>query len=272
MSSFYQESFSKLSVKKDDTILWLELDNPESSNAITLEVVESLTRVLSYADFDPEIRVIILAGKGKVFCSGGDVKAMVKKEEMFAGDSNELRMRYMHGIQKIPKCIEDMSTPIIAMIDGAAVGAGCDIAMMCDLRVGSEKAKFGETFAKVGLVPGDGGSYFLQRVVGYSKAMQMTLLADFKEGKDAYEFGLMNFFVSSTELEAKTREIAQKIAQNAPIAVQMSKKNMKMAYENSMNSVLDYAAALQGIAQRSQDHFRALESFQTKTPPQFKGN
>jgi enoyl-CoA hydratase/carnithine racemase len=84
VSSFYQESFSKLSVKKDDTILWLGLDNPESSNAITLEVVESLTRVLSYADFDPEIRVIILAGKGKVFCSGGDVKAMVKKEEMFA--------------------------------------------------------------------------------------------------------------------------------------------------------------------------------------------
>lgn len=252
--------------------MWVELNNPDSSNAITLEVVDSLTRVLSYADFDPEIRVIILAAQGKVFCSGGDIKSMIKKEEMFAGDSNELRMRYMHGIQKIPKCIEDMSTPVIAMVDGAAVGAGCDLAMMCDLRIGSEKARFGETFAKVGLIPGDGGSYFLQRVVGYSKAMQMTLLADFMEGRAAYEFGLLNFFADSEVLRNRTREIALKIAQNAPIAVQMSKKNMKMAYENSMNSVLDYAAALQGIAQRTQDHFRALESIQTKKPAEFKGN
>lgn len=272
MKSFYQQEFPKLRVEKDEHLLWVDLNNPESSNAINLEVVDSLVRVLTHADFDPEIRVIILGGVGKVFCSGGDIKAMLNKEEMFAGDSNELRMRYMHGIQKIPKCIEDLSTPILAMVDGAAVGAGCDLAMMCDLRVGSEKAKFGETFAKVGLVPGDGGSYFLQRVLGYSKAMRMTLTAEIIEGPAALDFGLMNFFVPSSELKNKTREIANKIAQNAPIAVQMTKKNMKMAYENSLNSVLDYAAALQGISQRTQDHFRALEAFQTKQEPKFKGD
>lgn len=272
MESFYKNKFAKLNLEREGHLLWIEIDNPATSNAINMEVVHSLTSVLQYADFDPEVRVIILSGAGRAFSAGGDIHAMLAKQEMFAGDSNELRMRYIHGIQKIPKCLEDMSTPVIAMVDGAAVGAGCDLAMMCDLRVGSEKAKFGETFAKIGLIPGDGGSYFLQRVVGYAKAMQMTLMAELIEGEEALKFGLVNFFFSSAEIKEKTRGIAQRIASQAPIAVQMSKKSLKMAYESSMSNVLDYAAALQGIAQRTQDHSRGIEAFVSKKAPEFKGN
>lgn len=141
---FYTQSFEQLKVQKRNSQLWVSMDNPDASNAITYEMTESLIKVLKYADFDPEIRVIVLTGEGKNFCSGGDVKAMESKTGMFAGEPNELRMRYMHGIQQIPKCIEDLSTPLIAMVQGAAVGAGCDLAMMCDIRVGCLNSKFGK--------------------------------------------------------------------------------------------------------------------------------
>lgn len=252
--------------------LWLKLDNPEQSNAISLPMIDSLTEILKQADFDPKIRVIVITGEGKNFCAGGDIKAMKEKSGMFAGESNELRMRYMHGIQEIPKAIEELSKPLIAMVNGAAVGAGCDLAMMADLRVGSEKSKFAETFTKLGLVPGDGGTFFLQRVIGYSKAMQMFMTGDLWEGEKAKDFGLLNYLHPESELESKTEELAEKIAQNAPVAIQMTKKAMKISYRQDLLGTLDILAAYQGIAQRTQDHFEALQAFEQKKPADFKGS
>lgn len=247
------------------------MNNPEQSNAITLEMVDSFCKVLKYADFDPGIRVIIVTGEGKNFCSGGDVKAMQDKTGMFQGESNELRMRYIHGIQQIPKTIEDLSTPIIAMVNGAAIGAGCDLAMMCDLRIGTSTTKFGETFTKIGLVPGDGGTFFVQRVVGYAKAMEMTLTGDLYEGQKAKDFGLMNFLVDDFQLTAETEKLAVRIANNAPVAQQMAKKAMKVSYLHDLQTSLDLLAAFQGITQRTQDHFEALEAVKAKRTPEFKG-
>lgn len=269
--SFYSQNFTHLKASLQSHILWVTLNNPEQSNAISLEMVDSLTRVLKYADFDPAVRVIILKGEGDVFCAGGDVKAMQNKAGMFAGESNELRMRYMHGIQQIPKCIEELSKPLIAMVNGAAIGAGCDLAMMCDLRVGSERSKFGETFVKLGLVPGDGGTFFLQRVVGYSRAMQMSLTGDLVAGEEALRWGLLNTLTSVDSLQEEVEKLAMKIAQNAPVAVQMTKKAMKTAYMNDLQTVLDLSAAYQGITQRTQDHFVALEAMRTKQKPEFTG-
>jgi enoyl-CoA hydratase/carnithine racemase len=234
-------------------------------------MVESLCKVLKHADFDSKIRVLIITGEGKNFCSGGDVNAMSGKTGMFQGESNELRMRYMHGIQQIPKTIEDLSTPIIAMVNGAAIGAGCDLAMMCDLRVGTPTTKFGETFTKIGLVPGDGGTFFLQRIVGYSKAMEMTLTGDIYEGQRAKDFGLMNFLVDDTQLSLETEKLAEKIANNAPVAQQMAKKAMKISYLCDLQTSLDILAGFQGIAQRTQDHFEALDAVKGKRPPRFQG-
>ncbi|KHD88351.1 MAG: 3-hxdroxyacyl-CoA dehydrogenase [Bdellovibrio sp. ArHS] len=268
---FYLQKFTHLKVSLSGAVLWLRLDNVEQSNAISLEMVDSLTRVLRYADFDSGVRVIVIQGEGPSFCAGGDVKAMQNKTGMFAGESNELRMRYIHGIQQIPKCIEELSTPLIAMVNGPAIGAGCDLAMMCDLRVGSAKSKFGETFVKLGLVPGDGGTFFLQRVIGFSKAMQMSLTGDLIAGEQAYHWGLLNYFVEEAQLEAETRKVAEKIAANAPVAVQMTKKAMKMAYLNDLHTVLDVSAAYQGITQRTADHFTALQAMKDKKTPEFSG-
>src|SRR5690606_3100798 len=141
--SFYLQQFPDLEITiKKTHQLWVTLNNPDQMNAITTNMVNSLTTVLAHADFDPDIRVIVLTGKGKNFCAGGDLKAMEEKSGMFAGESNELRARYQQGIQRIPQCIENLSVPMIAMINGAAVGAGCDLSMMCDMRIGDSKTKF----------------------------------------------------------------------------------------------------------------------------------
>lgn len=269
--SFYSQAFQHLKLSLSSHTLWVTLNNPEQSNAISLEMVDSLTRVLKHADFDPAVRVIVLKGEGPTFCAGGDVKAMQNKTGMFAGEANELRMRYIHGIQQIPKCIEELSTPVIAMVNGPAIGAGCDLAMMCDLRVGTAKSKFGETFVKLGLVPGDGGTFFLQRVIGFSKAMQLSLTGDLVAGEEAYKWGLLNYFVGEDVLETETQKIADKVAANAPVAVQMTKKAMKMAYLNDLNTILDLSAAYQGITQRTEDHFTALQAMKDKKAPDFQG-
>lgn len=269
--SFYSQSFTHLKVQPKGHQLWITLNNPEQSNAITTDMIESLCRVLKHADFDPEIRVMIITGEGKNFCSGGDIKAMSEKTGMFHGESNELRMRYMHGIQQIPKTIEDLSTPVIAMVNGAAIGAGCDLAMMCDLRIGTTTTKFGETFTKIGLIPGDGGTFVLQRVVGYTKAMEMTLTGDIYEGQKAKDFGLMNFLVDDGQLQAEAEKLAVKIAANAPVAQQMAKKALKISYLHDLQTSLDLLASFQGITQRTQDHFEALEAAKAKRSPNFKG-
>lgn len=246
---------------KNGNQLWITLNNPEKLNAISYEMIDSLTSVLFNAEMNPDVKVIVIRGAGKAFSAGGDVQAMKEKSGMFHGDSNELRMRYMQGIQKIPKCMEDLSKPVIAMVNGAAIGAGCDLSMMCDLRIGCEESRFGETFAKLGLVPGDGGTFFLTRIIGFSKAMQMTLTADIISGKKAFDFGLMNYFVETADLEKETFTLASKIAALPAVALQMAKKSLKAAYRQDLQVNLDLLAAFQGIAQRTADHEAAVAAF-----------
>lgn len=268
---FYLQKFPHLEVQvKHNHQLWIRLNNPEQMNAITIPMIESLTTALKHADFDKSIRVIVLTGNGKSFCAGGDIKAMKDKTGMFEGESNELRMRYTHGIQQIPRCIEEISTPIIAMVNGAAIGAGCDLSMMCDLRIGSPSSKFAETFTRMGLVPGDGGTFFLQRVVGYAKAMQMFLTAETFSGVEALNFGLLNNLFEDSVLEIETEKIATTIANLAPIAQSMTKKAMKISYLADLHSSLDLLASFQGITQRTSDHFEALSAFSEKRNANFK--
>lgn len=271
--NFYNKEFKDLLVEiKNNHELWITLNNPEQMNAITTDMINSLVEVLTYADFDHNIKVGVITGAGKAFCAGGDIKAMKNKSGMFAGDSNELRMRYEHGIQRIPETIEKINLPLIALVNGPAIGAGCDLSMMCDLRIGSNKARFAETFARMGLVPGDGGTFFLQRVVGYSKAMEMFLTSKSFSGKESYDFGLLNIFVDQdTELQHSTEELCKQISLNAPIALRLTKMAMKNSYLNDLRTSLNMLSSFQGIAQRTSDHFEALEAFENKRDPNFSG-
>ncbi len=266
----YNQKFIDIKLQKQNNLLWLSLNRAQARNAITLDMVDSLEKILPYADNDPEVRVIILTGEGESFCAGGDIKNMLEEKEMFAGQSNELRMRYRNGIQKIPELIHRLNTPLVAMVNGHAIGAGCDLVAMADIAIASDKSKFGETFNKLALVPGDGGTYFLQRKIGFSKAMEMYLTCDIYNSQDALNMGLVNFVCRPEELKQKTIELAEKIASHAPIATSMTKRAMIHGYESNLTSQLDLLAAFQGISQRTLDHKEALRATLEKKQPDFK--
>jgi len=158
------------------------------------------------------------------------------------------------------------------MVNGPAIGAGCDLSVMCDLRVAGKSAKFAETFSKLSLVPGDGGTFFLQRVVGYSKAMEMFLTGDSYNGEQALAMGLINKLCDDNNLENETFELATKISQNGPIAQAMTKQALKAYKFSDLSSQLNMLATFQGIAQRTHDHQEGLAALKERRSPQFKGN
>lgn len=261
----YSNKLNHLKVSVSKNQLWITLDRPDASNAFTIEMIHDLVDLLYFADEDDDIHCIIITGAGKHFCAGGDIKQMLNKEGMFAGESNELRLRYKRGIQKIPVCFNSLSTPTIAMINGAAIGAGLDLACMCDIRIASSKAKFGETFTKLGLIPGDGGTYFLQRVVGFSKAMEMTLTANIYTSEDALKMNLVGTVCGPDELLDKVSNIADQICSNSSIANSMAKRSLIHARNNDLNSTLDLLASYQGITQRTSDHFDSIKKMISKS-------
>ena len=274
--SYYEKTFPDLKLKTqtfdNQTCLWIGLNRPESRNALSSEMVDSLVRVLEQADRDSEIKVMVIYGEGKCFSAGGDIKDMESREGMFAGDSNELRLNYVHGIQQIPRAIENLNTPLLAMVNGPAIGAGADLASMCDLRVGFSNSKFGVTFSKLSLVSGDGGLFFLPRIVGYAKALEMSLTGDVYSGEECFKMGLLNTYTEKEEdLLLETEKLINKILSNGPVSQSMIKRAIKHCIKGDLNSCLDLMAAYQGIAQRTDDHFESLKAFNEKRRPRFKG-
>ncbi len=250
--------------------LWIWLNRPEASNAYSESMVRDLPEVLDQVDRDPAVRVVVLAARGKNFCAGGDVKAMRGHTGMFAGGPNGLRERYMDGIQRIPLAIARMRKPLVALVQGAAVGAGCDLVAMADLRVAAEGAVFAETFAKVGLVPGDGGAWFLVRAVGHAKASEMFLTGRNYSAEEARGMGLVHEVVPSDQLVRRGEELAAHLASLPPIALQMTKKALQHAQGSTLHAHLDMVAAFQGITQRSSDHAEALAAAAEKRAPIFR--
>lgn len=239
-------------------IATITLDRPEARNAYSDEMCTQLVAALDRAEHDRELRCVILTGAGKAFHAGGDIKAMRARTGMFAGDPAELRARYIRGIQAVPRRIADFSKPLIAAINGAAIGAGLDLACMCDLRIARAGAKLGSTFVKVGLVPGDGGVYFLTRVVGFSRALELVLTGRVIEAEEALRIGLVHEVVAPELLMKFAHERAAAIAANPPMAVQLTKRAAYRSYHADQATALELAATYQGIVQNLDDHQRAL--------------
>jgi 2-(1,2-epoxy-1,2-dihydrophenyl)acetyl-CoA isomerase len=262
--------FEHIEVERKDSVTWIWLNRPDAANAYSDSMVRDLPAVIVEADRDRSTRVVVLAARGKVFCAGGDVKAMREQTGMFAGGPNELRERYMDGIQQIPLAIARLRKPLVALVQGAAVGAGCDLVAMADMRIATSEATFAETFAKVGLVPGDGGAWFLIRAVGHAKATEMFFTGKRYSAQDALNMGLVHEVVSSDQLVRRGEELAQQLAALPPIALQLTKKALAHAFESSLATHLDVVAAFQGITQRSSDHSEALEQMVAKRPGEFR--
>ena len=243
----------------EDAIATITLNRPDARNAYSEAMVTDLVGALDRAEIDDEVRVVIVTGAGSAFCAGGDLKAMREHTGMFAGDPVELRQKYIRGIQSIPRRFDSFEKPTIAAINGAAIGAGLGLALMCDLRITSERAKFGSTFARVGLIPGDGGAYLLTRIVGFSRALELILTARVIDAQEASRIDLVHRVVAPDTLHNTAKETAEHIASLPPKAVRMAKTALYRSVDRDLETALHITAALQGLIQRTDEHDRAVE-------------
>lgn len=240
-------------------IATITLDRPDVRNAYSDEMCVQLVAAFDAAEQDEAVRCVILTGNGKAFHAGGDVKAMKARSGMFAGDPNELRQRYLDGIQAIPRRIAEFRKPLFAAINGPAIGAGLDLACMCDIRIAARSAKMGSTFVAVGLVPGDGGAFFLTRTVGFPRALEMMMNGRVIDSDEALRINLVHEVVDDSKLLDVARARAEKMAALPPHAVQLTKRAAYQSHNTDVSRALEVAATYQGIAQNHPDHARALE-------------
>ena len=242
----------------EDALAILTIDRPEARNAYSDEMCVQLVEALDRADADPEIRCVILTGEGKAFHAGGDIKAMRARSGMFAGDPAELRLNYKRGIHQVPRRIAEFHKPLIAAINGPAIGAGLDLACMCDIRIASETAIMGSTFVKVGLVPGDGGVYFLTRVVGFARALELCMTGRVLDANAALAMGLITEVAAPDALMEVARERAAALAALPPMALQLTKRAAYRSYHADLDTALELAATYQGIVQNMDEHLERL--------------
>jgi Enoyl-CoA hydratase/carnithine racemase len=250
----------------------LTLDRDDVRNALTgTALIDDIVDAVDWANGSAAVSVLVITGAGAAFSAGGNVKEMQERAGAFAGGVPEVEERYRRGIQRIPLAMHAAEVPVIAAVNGPAIGAGCDLACMCDLRIGSTAAMFGETFVNLGIIPGDGGAWFLQRLVGYQRAAELTFTGRIVKAEEACDLGLLLDVVEPAALMSRVREIACAIAAKPPQALRYAKRLMKLAQRMELGDFLDLCAAFQGICHNTDDHLEAVAAFLEKRPPAYKG-
>ena len=250
----------------------LTFQRDDVRNALTgTALVDDLLCALSWADSTAGVSVLVITGEGAAFSSGGNVKEMQERTGTFAGPAIAIQEQYRRGIQRIPLALHKAEIPLIAAINGPAIGAGFDLACMCDLRLASSTAILGETFINLGLIPGDGGAWFLQRLVGYQRAAELTLTGRLLKAEEALQLGLFLEVLAPDELLPRTMELAARIAAKPPQALRLTKRLMKMAQRSELPDYLDLCASFQAMVHHTADHQEALSAFLEKRDPTFTG-
>lgn len=267
--------------EKDGAIATLTLNRPDALNAFSVPMIMGWVTALQDAQDDPNIRVVVLKAAGKAFCAGGDTKSMLAGTGFIADDVNgecwgpkaiNRKGALMNYIHKIALTLESMDKPVLCAINGAAVGAGLDMALMCDIRICADTAKLSGGYVKAGLVPGDGGCYFMPRLVGVSKALELLWTADFISAEEALQIGMVNKVVPADELEAATMEMAKKIAANPPVHVQMIKRAVySSSRTNDLRTALDLISSHMAIVAEMDDYKEGVLALKEKRKPVFKG-
>ena len=255
-----------------DGVTTVTINNPEKRNPISdLPMIDALEEVMRAADADVSVRAVILTGAGSAFSSGGDIAKMVPGGGLRDALPAQTRRNYRDGIQRLPLLFQQLDVPVIAAVNGPAIGAGCDLACMCDIRIASDTARFAESFVKIGLVPGDGGAWLLPRVIGFPRAVQMALTGEMIDAAEALSIGLVTKVVPAGDLMTTAEAMAKAVASNPPHAVRMTKRLLREAQTASLQAVLEMSAALQAVAHETEDHAEAIEAFKAKRPPVFQG-
>lgn len=257
--------------EQSDRVVKLTLNRPDTRNALSIDVVEALVDGLQKANADRSVSCVVLAGAGAGFCSGGNLHELrdLTVERKLA--PSELAAWYQKGIQRIPATFYGLDVPTVAAVQGHVIGAGCDLAAMCDIRVVAPDVSFAESFARVGLISGDGGSWFLPRVIGLARAKEMMLTAEPVTAAKALDWGLANLVAPEGELLETAMAMARKIAALPPNAVrgtkQLLRKTDGLAFEQSLGA----AAQMQAMLHHQPDHLEAVAAILEKRPGNFTG-
>ena len=256
----------------DGRVATLTLNRDDVRNALTgTALADDVRDCVTWASRTKELSVLVITGAGAAFCSGGNVKDMRARAGFFAGTVADIEAAYRAGIQRLPQALARAELVLIAAVNGPAVGAGCDLACMCDLRIASRKAAFAESFVNLGLIPGDGGGWFVQRLIGYARAAEMTFTGRTIDAETALAWGLANELVEPDRLMPRAAELAAEIAAKPPQALRYAKRLLKIAQRTELPDFLDLCAVLQGVCHNSVDHIEAVGAFLDKRPARFEG-
>ncbi|MBA4739644.1 MAG: crotonase/enoyl-CoA hydratase family protein [Burkholderiales bacterium] len=259
-----------LNIQESGSIMTLTMNEPATRNALTGNTAaDEFVAICERINLSKHIKAVIVTGSGPVFSAGGNLKDM---KQMLDDDlsSEVIRESYRQGIQRIPLALYDLEVPTIAAVNGPAIGAGCDLACMCDIRIGSSISSFAESFVKVGIIPGDGGAWFLPRVIGMAKAAELSFTGDRIDAKEALRIGLISYLTAPETLMAEAEVLATRIAANPGLILRMTKKLLREGQRQDLPSLLELSANLQSIAQKTPDHHEAVNAFLEKRTPKFQ--
>ena len=256
--------------EQDDGIATITLNRPDIRNAISdPDMTAALIAAADRITADRSVRVAILTGAGSAFSSGGNVKAMRAHVDRNGTQAIDTRHDYRDGIQKMALALYGVEVPLIAAVNGPAIGAGNDLACMCDIRIAAETAVFAESFVKLGIIPGDGGAWLLPRVIGMSRACEMAFTGETINAQTALTWGLVSRVVPAAQLMDAARDLARRIAANPGYAVRMTKRLIKEGQHTRLDTLLELSAGFQSLAHLGPDHREALDALLEKRPPQF---
>ena len=257
---------------QEGPVVTLTMNRPEERNALSESAqMDEFVAICDQINRDMSVKAVILTGAGTAFSAGGNIKHMRDKKYYSAGSPAQIRNTYRHGIQRIPIALYNLDVPTIAAINGHAIGAGLDLACMCDVRIAADTAKMASSFVKLGIVPGDGGAWLLSRVLGSAKALELMLTGDTIDAAAALACGLVSKVVSGDKLLDEARAFAQRFAVNPAMTLRLTKRLVRESAHTSLNTSLEMAAAYQALAHYTKDHDEAVNAFLDKRPPHFTG-
>jgi enoyl-CoA hydratase/carnithine racemase len=252
-----------------DKVATITLNRPDKLNAFTGEMIDAWQKALADAQADDGVNVVVVTGAGRAFCSGGDVG------RMRGGDTSPSALdgknTLWEGVHRVPKQLEAMDKPVIAMVNGLAVGAGMGMSVMCDIRIAAESARFSTGYVKVGLVPGDGDTYFLPRLVGAAKALELLWTADFIEAPEALRLGIVQRVVPDAQLKEATYTLAHQIADGPQIPIRMIKRLVYQSLKLDLRTHLDLVSSHMSIVRQTADHAEGVAAFKEKRAAKFQG-
>jgi enoyl-CoA hydratase/carnithine racemase len=256
-----------LRYEQQGAVVTLTLDSPATRNVLTgntapQDFVDACARI----NADESVRAVVMTGEGPAFSAGGDLKDMQK---LFALSPAQLREWYRNGVQRLAMAVYQLEVPVICAVNGPAIGAGCDLTTMCDIRIASDKASFAESFVRVGLIPGDGGAWLLPRVVGKSMAAELSFTGRTIDAAEALRIGLVSRVVAHEQLLPEAQALAAQIAQNPGVALRLAKKLLREGERLDFPSLLELSASLQALAHKTPQHVEAVNAFVEKRKPDF---